>query len=88
MVQDIIVGLIVAAAMLYVAWRYMPQGWRQRLGRVHPALVQAPGCGGGDSGGGCSSCGSASSSGGGCGPSVLPPGEAAEKTVAMPRSRR
>ena len=87
MAQDIIVGLIVAAAAFYVAWRYMPQGWRQRLGRVHPALVQAPGCGSGDGGGGCSSCGSASG-GGSCGPSVSPPGEAAEKTVAMPRSRR
>ena len=85
MAQDIIVGLIVAAAMLYVAWRYLPQGWRQRLGRVHPALVQAPGCGGGDSGGGCSSCGSGG--GGGCGPAASSQGEAAEKPVAMPRSR-
>ncbi|WP_255593677.1 hypothetical protein [Acidovorax sp. sic0104] len=84
MAQDIIVGLIVAVAMLYVAWRYMPQGWRQRLGRVHPALVQAPGCGSGDGGGGCSTC---SSGGGGCGPAASSPGEAAEKTVAMPRSR-
>ena len=88
MVQDIVVGLIVAAAALYVAWRYMPHSLRQRLGRVHPALVQAPGCGSSsDGGGGCSSCGSAGTSGGSCGPSASPPREAAEKTVAMPRSR-
>lgn len=90
MAQDIIVGLIVAAAMLYVAWRYMPQGWRQRLGRVHPALVQAPGCGSGDGGGECSSCGSCGGGGGGgggCGPAASSLIEAAEKTVAMPRSR-
>ncbi len=58
MAQDIIVGLIVAAAVLYVAWRYLPRRWRSRLGAVHPALAGPAGCGG------CDSCGSGSSAGG------------------------
>lgn len=72
MAQQIIVVLIVIAAALYVAWRYLPRRWRERLG-----LAPASGCGGDD--GGCSSCGSCGSAGG------APP---AEKPVAMPRSRR
>jgi len=56
MVQQLMVGLIVLAAALYVLWRYLPWRWRRGLGKVHPGLVQSPGCGGGD--GGCSSCGS------------------------------
>lgn len=78
MVQDLIVGLIVAAAVAYVVWRYMPQRWRQRLGRVHPGLAEAPGCGGGSS----SSCGSCGSCGTG-GDSAHP----AEKPVALPPTR-
>ncbi len=81
MVQNLIVALIVACAALYVVWRYMPQRWRSKLGRVHAGLAQAPGCGGG-SDGACSSCGSCGSSSG------TPPGEVAEKPVAMPVSRR
>jgi len=55
MLQQLIVVLIVAVAVAYVAWRYLPAAWRQRLGRVHPGLAAVPGgCG---SGGGCSSCG-------------------------------
>ncbi|WP_462389751.1 hypothetical protein [Acidovorax sp. Q11] len=76
MAQQFIVGLIVAAAALYVLWRYLPARWRQGLGKVHPGLVQSPGCGGGD--GGCSSCGS-------CG---VPPEAGAEKPMAMPAPRR
>ena len=76
MAQDIIVGLIIAAAALYVAWRYMPHRWRQRLGRVHPGLAQSPGCGGG-SDGACSSCGTCGSGGG-------PAAAMDEKPVAMP----
>ncbi|GEM_PF-6199563 len=62
MAQDIIVGLIVAAAVLYVAWRYLPRRWRSRLGAVHPALAGPAGCGG------CDSCGSGNGGGsaGGC----------------------
>ncbi|WP_213955523.1 MULTISPECIES: DUF6587 family protein [unclassified Variovorax] len=29
MTQQIIVGLIVAAAAIYAAWRWMPAGWRR-----------------------------------------------------------
>ncbi len=76
MVQNIIVGLIVAAAVLYVAWRYLPQRWRQPLGRVHPGLAQAPGCGSG-SDGGCSSCGT-------CGSGDGSAASVSEKPVAMP----
>lgn len=55
MLQELIVALIVVLALAYVAWRYLPAAWRQRLGRVHPGLAAGPGgCG---SGGGCSSCG-------------------------------
>lgn len=66
MLQELIVALIVVAAVAYMAWRYLPAAWRQRLGRVHPGLAAGPGgCG---SGGGCSSCG-------GCGttPKTMPP---------------
>lgn len=55
MAQQLIVGLIVAAAALYVAWRYLPGRWRRGLARVHPGLAEAPGCSSGD-GGACSSC--------------------------------
>lgn len=53
--QDIAVGLIVAAALLALLWRYLPQRWRAQVARVHPALAAAqaqssPGCGG------CSAC--------------------------------
>lgn len=55
MLQEFIVTLVVVAALAYMAWRYLPAAWRQRLGRVHPRLAAGPGgCG---SGGGCSSCG-------------------------------
>ncbi len=48
MTQQLIVGLIVAAAALYAVWRWMPAGWRraaagklaagsQRTGLVDPA---------------------------------------------------
>lgn len=83
MAQNVIVGLIVAVAVLYVVWRYMPQRWRKGLARVHPKLTQAPGCGsssGGD--GGCSSCGSCGTGAGGGAAS-----HATEKPIAMPPSR-
>lgn len=66
MAQDIIVGLIVAAAVLYVAWRYLPRRWRSRLGAVHPALAGPAGCGG------CDSCGSGDGGGGAGGCSTQP----------------
>ena len=48
MLQELIVALIVVAAVAYMAWRYLPAAWRQRLGRVHPGLAAGPGgCGSG-----------------------------------------
>ena len=77
MLQELIVALIIIAAVAYMVWRYLPAAWRQRLGRVHPGLAAGPGgCG---SGGGCSSCG-------GCG-SASKAG-AQQKTVAPPAPGR
>ena len=56
--QQWITGLIVALAAAYMLWRWLPAGLRKKLGRVHPAMAQGAGCGGG----GCSSCGGCSSS--------------------------
>ena len=55
--QQWITGLIVALAAAYMVWRWLPAGLRKKLGRVHPAMAQSAGCGGG-----CSSCGGCSSS--------------------------
>jgi hypothetical protein len=52
--QDILVGVIVAAAVLSLLWRYLPLRWRQRAGRVHPALAPKASAG---ACGGCSACG-------------------------------
>ncbi|WP_044398136.1 hypothetical protein [Acidovorax temperans] len=62
--QQWITGLIVALAAAYMVWRWLPAGLRKKLGRVHPAMAQSAGCGGGGDGvgGGCSSCGGCSSS--------------------------
>jgi len=80
MLQELIVALIVIAALAYMAWRYLPAAWRQRLGRVHPGLAQGPGgCGSGGSGSGCSSCG-------GCG--VASKAAAQERPVAPPAPSR
>ncbi|HPU19626.1 MAG TPA: hypothetical protein PLC50_05335 [Alicycliphilus sp.] len=57
MLQELIVALIVVVAVAYMAWRYLPAAWRQRLGRVHPGLAAGPGGCGSGGGGGCSSCG-------------------------------
>ncbi|MDT0139224.1 hypothetical protein [Acidovorax sp. PRC11] len=80
MAQDIIVGLIVAAAVLYVAWRYLPRRWRSRLGTVHPALAGPAGCGG------CDSCGSGDggSSAGGCSTPRAAAGGGAQPMVFHP----
>jgi hypothetical protein len=69
MTQEWAVGVIVAIASVYMVWRWMPAGLRRRLGRVHPAMGKAAGCGG------CSSCG-------GCGSAADGPG--ANKTGAAP----
>ncbi len=61
MLQELIVALIVIAAVAYMAWRYLPAALRQRLGRVHPSLAQGPGGCGSGGGGGCSSCGGCAS---------------------------
>ena len=57
MLQELIVALIVVVAVAYMAWRYLPAAWRQRLGRVHPGLAAGPGGCGSGGGGGCSSFG-------------------------------
>jgi len=49
--QNIIVALIVVVAAASLVWRYLPARWRQKAGRLHPALApKASGCGG------CSAC--------------------------------
>ncbi|MDR2326276.1 MAG: hypothetical protein LBE51_12860 [Acidovorax sp.] len=53
--QEILVSVIVAAAVLSLLWRYLPLRWRQRAGRVHPAL--APKASSAGACGGCSACG-------------------------------
>lgn len=55
MSQTLIVALIIACAALYLVWRYMPQKWRNPLGKINPNLAKASGCGAG-----CSSCDSGS----------------------------
>jgi len=87
MAQNLIVGLIVAVAALYVLWRYLPQRWRGRLGRVHSSLAQAPGCGWGNDGG-CASCGSCGSAGDATSGASASASAPAEKSVAMPPSHR
>lgn len=56
--QEILVGIIVVAAVAALLWRYLPARWRARVARIHPALAAA-----GHSGGGCGSgCGGCSGS--------------------------
>jgi hypothetical protein len=50
MTQNWIVGALVGLAALYSLWFVMPAALRRRLGGLHRALAQAPGC--------ASSCGS------------------------------
>jgi len=57
MLQEVIVAVIVVAALAYVARHWLPAALRQRLARVHPRLGQGPGGCGSGGGGGCSSCG-------------------------------
>ncbi|GAB2475383.1 hypothetical protein GCM10027082_28230 [Comamonas humi] len=51
--QELIVGVIVAAAAVSLVWRYLPARWRSKAGRLHPSLApkSSSGCGG------CSACG-------------------------------
>ena len=37
--QDILTAVIVAVAALALLWRWLPQRWRARAARVHPALA-------------------------------------------------
>lgn len=53
--QEILTGVIVAAAALALAWRWLPRRWRARAARVHPALEAAAPPGSGC--GGCHACG-------------------------------
>lgn len=72
--QEIIVGLIVLGALLYVCNRYLPHPWKKKKGA---------GCGSGDDG--CSSCGS--NSAGGCAagakPSATPDGGPFRKVITL-----
>ena len=43
MTQQLIVGLIVAAAALYAVWRWMPAGWRRGAARKFAAGTQRAG---------------------------------------------
>ena len=54
MEQEILMGLIVAAAAVYAVWTWMPAAWRNRLGSLNPSLAHAPVCGACDSG--CGTC--------------------------------
>lgn len=49
--QDLTVGAVVALAVVYALWYWMPAALRRRLGAVRPAWAKAPGCGA------CSDCG-------------------------------
>ena len=64
MTQNIVVGLIVIVALAYVLWRYMPQKWRNPLGKINPKLAKVAGCGSG-----CSSCDSGGTASSSCGTS-------------------
>lgn len=77
MTQEWAVGVIVAIAFVYMLWRWMPAGLRRRLGRVHPAMGKAAGCGACNS---CGSCGSASAAP--AKPSAFPDGS---QPVSMPK---
>lgn len=83
--QQVLSVALVALALAYVLWRWLPASWRAHLARVHPrwasALPQPSACGG------CSSCAP------GCASprteAAQPPaGAAQEAVVQMPRSRR
>lgn len=54
--QNLLMGLIVVAAAGYAAWYWLPASLRQRLGRVHASLAQAPTCHTADCGSGCGGC--------------------------------
>lgn len=50
MLQQWIVGLMVALAAAYALWYWLPAGLRRHLGRVQKKLGEKPGCSA------CSSC--------------------------------
>jgi len=72
--QEVIVGVIVVGAFLYVGNRYLPHPWKKKKG---------VGCGSGDDG--CSSCGSNSaggcSTGGKATPSAAPSSSSSERPM-------
>ena len=59
MLQQWIAGAMVACAVLYALWHWMPAGLRRRLGRVQKKLGEQPGCGACSSCGGCGAAGKA-----------------------------
>ena len=86
--QQIIVGLIVAAALLHASTKYLPAGWRRRIvyalarrglneDRLAKFFKVQDSCGSG-----CGSCGSCDSgSGGGKDASAPPPSPPASRRV-------
>jgi hypothetical protein len=51
--QNVIVALIMIAAIASLVWRYLPARWRRKAGQLHSALApREGGCGG------CGNCGS------------------------------
>ena len=78
MAQGLLAGLIVIWALLYLAWRFMPQALRTRLGRLHPALRMRalPGaCAA------CASCTSCTTGGGARPPQPAEPGKPPQRSV-------
>lgn len=77
MLQGLLAGLLVIWALLYLAWRFMPQALRTRLGQLHPALRTRalPGmCAA------CSSCG-ACTAGNGATPQSVEPGKLPQRPI-------
>jgi len=70
MTQDWIVALLVGFAALYSLWYVLPAAARERLGRFHRALGNAPGCSSA-----CSSCAKCP----GSAPGTAPGGTAGEE---------
>jgi hypothetical protein len=66
--QEWIAALVVAGAAAYAVWYWLPAGLRKRLGRVHHALAQTPGCN--DCSSSCGGCAKAGD------PSTPAPGKA------------
>ena len=79
MLQQWIVGMIVALAAAYALWYWMPAGLRRHLGRVQKKLGEKPGCGA------CSSCNGCATTGAGVKPTVSDAEAAHQPLWVQPR---